>query len=59
MCLREVCDHVYGDIFPVPGWNGIGVERCGTCLSVNFGALTCGASLNVIDDVVTKGAPIV
>ena len=59
MCLREVRDHVYRDVFPVPGWNRVGVKRHGVCLSVDFGSLTGGASFDVVYDVVAKGAPVV
>ena len=59
VCLREVCDHVYGDVFPVPGGNGVGVKRCGSGLSVNFGSLTDGASLDVVDDIIAEHAPVV
>ena len=52
VCLREVRDHVYRDVFPVPGWNRVGVEWCSAGLSVNFGALTDSATLDVVDDVV-------
>ena len=59
MCLREVRDHVYRDIFPVLTWNRVGVEGSSACLSVNLGSLTGGASFDVVYDIVAKGAPVV
>ena len=59
MCLGEVCNHVYRDVLPVPAWNRVGVKWCGSCLPVNFGLLTGGAPFDVVDNVVSKGAPVV
>ena len=59
VCFREVRDHVYGDVLPVPGWNRVGVERSSACLSVDFGSLTGGAPFDVVYDVIAKGAPVV
>ena len=57
--FREVRDHVYGDVFPVSAWNRVGVKWCRVCLSVDFGSLTSGTPFNIVDDVVSQGAPIV
>ena len=59
MCLGEVRDHVYGDVFPVPGWDGDGVKRHCSCLSVNFGSLTDSAPFDIVRYVVAEGAPVV
>ena len=59
MRLREVRDHVYGDVLPVPSRNRVGVERCSACLPVNLGALTGGTSFDVVNDVVTECTPVI
>ena len=59
VCLREVRDHVYRDVFPVSSWNGVGVEWSSAGLPVDFSALTGSASFDVVDDIVAKGAPVV